>query len=117
MKKCYKFGIGLPKTVEQALALDVKNGNILWADAVSKEPENIIVAFEILHNGKKAPICSQFVQCHMVFNIKMKDFRCRSRLVAVGHITKAPATIMYASVVSRETVRMALMIATPMILR
>ena len=31
--------------------------------------------------------------------------------MAGGHITKAPATIMYARVVSRETVRIALMIA------
>ena len=48
----------------------------------------------------------------MVFDIKMKDFRCKFRLVAGGQITKPPATIMYASVVSRETVRIALMIAT-----
>ena len=33
-------------------------------------------------------------------------------LVARGHMTKALATITYASIVSRETVRIALMIAT-----
>ena len=47
----------------------------------------------------------------MVFNIKMKDFRCKASLVAGGHMTVAPATIMYASIVSIETVRIALMIA------
>ena len=47
----------------------------------------------------------------MVFDIKMEDFRQKARLVAGGHITETPATIMYASVVSRETVRIALMIA------
>ena len=47
----------------------------------------------------------------MVFDIKMEDFRHQARLVAGNHMAKAPATIMYASVVSRETVRMALMIA------
>ena len=42
----------------------------------------------------------------------MEDFRHKARLVAGGHMTKATATIMYASVISRETVRIALMIAT-----
>ena len=40
----------------------------------------------------------------------MGDFRCKTWLVATGHKTKAQATTTYASVVSRETVRVALMI-------
>jgi hypothetical protein len=47
----------------------------------------------------------------MVFDIKMEDFKRKARLVAGGHTTEAPATITYASVVSRETVRIALMLA------
>ena len=41
----------------------------------------------------------------------MEDFGRKARLVAGGHMTKAPATITYVSVVLRETVRIALMIA------
>jgi hypothetical protein len=41
----------------------------------------------------------------------MEDFRCKARLVAGGHRTKAPATITYTSIVSRETVRIALLMA------
>ena len=48
----------------------------------------------------------------MVFDIKMEDFRCNAMLVAGGHMTKATATVLYVSVMSRETVRIALMIAT-----
>ena len=48
----------------------------------------------------------------MVFDVRMEDFRCKARLVAGGHMTKALATIRYASIVSRETVRMAMMVAT-----
>ena len=48
----------------------------------------------------------------MVFDIKMDDLRQNSRLVAGGHTTEAPATIMYASVVSTKIVRIALMITT-----
>ncbi len=47
----------------------------------------------------------------MIFDIKMEDFQCKARLVAGGHITKAPATITHASVVSRETARIALLLA------
>ena len=58
-KKSHKFGIELPKNIEQALALDAKNSNSLWADAISKEMENFRVAFE--PNGKKIPTNHQFV--------------------------------------------------------
>ena len=47
----------------------------------------------------------------MVFDIKMKDFGHKARLVAGGHMSKAPATITHASVMSIETFRIALMIA------
>ena len=47
----------------------------------------------------------------MVFDVKMEDFCQKARLVAGGHMTKAPPTITYASVVSIETVRLALTIA------
>jgi hypothetical protein len=47
----------------------------------------------------------------MVFNIKMEDFTRKARLVAGRHMTNATSTIMYASVVSRETVRIALLMA------
>ena len=49
----------------------------------------------------------------MIFDVKMEDFRRKARLVAVagGHMTKAPAAVTYASVVSRETVRFTLTIA------
>jgi hypothetical protein len=47
----------------------------------------------------------------MIFDIKMTDFSRKARLVAGGHVTEAPAAMTYASVVSRETVRIALTIA------
>ena len=68
-------GIELPKTVEEALALDANNGNTSWADAISKEMENVRLAFKVLPHGKSVPIENKLEQCHMVFNIKMEDFR------------------------------------------
>ena len=47
----------------------------------------------------------------MIFDVKMEYFRRKSRLVAGGHMTDTPTAITYASVVSRESVRLALMLA------
>ena len=69
------FCIELLKTVEQAYALDAKNSNTLCVDAFSKEMENVGVAYEVLPDGASIPISIQFVQCHMVFNIRIEEFR------------------------------------------
>ena len=80
----------------------------MWADAIATEMKNVKVAFKILDYGEMAPQDHQFVKCHMIFDIKMKNFRRKARLVAGGHMTTAPAAVTYASVVSRETVHIAL---------
>ncbi len=108
MKRTHKFGIELPKTINGALELDKKNGNTFWADTIAKEMKDVHIAFKILLDRQSAPIGYQKIPCHMIFDIKMEDFRCKARLVAGGHMTKAPANITYASVVSRETLRIAL---------
>jgi hypothetical protein len=103
LKRTHKFGIEVPKTVKEALALDHKNGNTLWADAIAKEMKEVCIAFNILPDGQSAPIGYQKIPCHMIFDVKMEDFQQKARLVAGGHWTKGPATITYASVVSHET--------------
>ena len=111
LKRTHKFGIEVPKTVAEAHDLDRKNGNTLWMDAIAREMREVRKAFEIIPDDQTAPIGYQKIPCHMVFDIKMEDFKRKARLVAGGHKTEAPATITYASVVSRETVRIALMLA------
>jgi hypothetical protein len=46
----------------------------------------------------------------MIFDVKM-DFSRKARYVAGGHTTDPPNAVTFASVVSRESVRIALMIA------
>jgi hypothetical protein len=111
LKRTHKFGIEVPKTVKDALELDKKNDNTLWADGIAKETKDIRVAFKILPDGKSAPIGYQKIPCHMIFDVKMENFRQKAGLVAGGHRTEAPAAITYASVVSCETVRIALLMA------
>jgi hypothetical protein len=112
LKRTHKFGIEVPMTVKEALDLDRKNGSTLWVDAIAKEMKEVCIAFNILPDGHSAPIGYQKIPCHMIFDVKMEDFRRKARLVAGGHQTKAPVTITYASVVSGETVRLALTIAS-----
>jgi hypothetical protein len=112
LKRTHKFGIEVPKTVTEAFALDRKNGNTLWADTIAKEMKAVSIAFNILTDGHSAPIGYQKIPFHMIFDVKMEDFRQKARLVTGGHWTKAPATIAYASVVSHEIVFLALTIAS-----
>ena len=97
--------------MQEALALDRQNGSTLWANVIAKELKNIKGAFKILPDGVSAPIGYQKILCHMIFDIKMEDLQQKSRLVAGGHKIKAPATITFASVVSHETIRLALTIS------
>jgi hypothetical protein len=112
LKRTHKFGIEVPKTVKEALDLDCKNVNILWADAIAKEMKEVCIAFNILPDGHSVPIGYQKIPCHMIFDMKMEDFSRKARLVAGGHHTEAPVTVSYASEVSCETVRLALTIAS-----
>ena len=67
---------------------------------MQKEIENVRVAFKILPDGTKAPIGHQFVQCHMVFDIKMEGCRWKAWLVVGDHMNDAPESTTYASHVS-----------------
>ena len=111
LKRSFKFGIEVPSTVKEAYEIDKRNGNTLWADAIKKEMANVRTAFRIAEDGEQIPIGYQQIRCHMVFDIKQEDFRRKARLVAGGHTTEPPATVTYASVVSRESVRIALLLA------
>jgi hypothetical protein len=60
---------------------------------------------------KSVPVGYQFIRCHGIFEVKMDSFQRKYRMVAGGHMTETPASMTYASVVSRESVRIALMLA------
>ena len=104
-KRTHKFGIEVPKTVKHALEIDHENGNALWRDAIAKEMEAVWVAFKVLNDGEEPPPGHQYMDCHMVFD------NLKARLVARGHMTEAPTMLTYASIVSHDTVKIALMIA------
>jgi hypothetical protein len=113
----HKFGIRLPHTVEEALRLDKESGTDFWARAIEKERRKVKVAWEVRNDlniadvrSGKALIGFTEIKCHMIFDVKM-DFTRKARFVAGGHMTSAPSSITYSSVVSRDSVRLAFLIA------
>ena len=103
-KRTHKFGFEILKMVRRAHEIDEANGNTLWRDAIAKEMADVRVAFKILPDGSREPVGHQYMECHLVLEIKLDGFRRKARLVAGGHMTEAPAVRTYTSVVSRETV-------------
>ncbi len=75
LKRTHKFGVEVHETVKKTLALDHKNGNTLWADAIKKEMKEVRIAFNILPGDHPAPIGYQKIPCHMIFDVKMEDFQ------------------------------------------
>jgi hypothetical protein len=69
------------------------------------------IAFKILNGEESAPPTYQEIRCHMIFDVKMEDFRRNARFVSGGNTTDTPHAMTYASVVSRESVRISLTLA------
>ena len=72
--------------------------------------KNVMPAFKFLEPNETAPIGYKWIPCHMIFDVKM-DFTRKARFVAGGHVTDPPTTLTYSSVVSRDSVRIAFLIA------
>ena len=51
--RTHKFGIRVPKSVEEALRLDQQNGDTQWWDAIQKEMKNVRIAFEQWRNPRR----------------------------------------------------------------
>jgi hypothetical protein len=76
MKKRYfrvnqKYGIQIPKSVEEALRIDKETGTTFWTDAIRKEMKNCAKAFEILPEGAPIPVGHKHIKCHIIFDVKI----------------------------------------------
>ena len=61
--------------------------------------------------GKELIECEK-IGCHMIFDVKMDgSFTRKARFVAAGVETDPPSHLTYSSVVSRESVRIAFLVA------
>jgi hypothetical protein len=117
-KTSHKYGVKLPHSVQEALQIDKETGTDFWWKAIQKEMKKVMVAFEFddgltpdqVRQDKSLYVAFQEIKCHMIFDVKM-DLTRKARFVAGGHMTEAPASITYSSVVSRDSVRLAFLIA------
>ena len=118
-KTTHKLGIRLPKSVQEAFELDRLNGNDFWRAAIEKEMSKARVAFQRLDGytpddvrANKALVGYQETKGHWIFDIKMDGkFTRKARFVAGGHLIDAPSSLTYSTVVTRESVRIAFMLA------
>jgi hypothetical protein len=106
----YKYGICVPRNIKEAIKFDLENGNMFWEEAIAKEMKNVRVAFKLLEPSEKPAPGYKKIPLRMIFDIKM-DFTRKARLVAGGHLTDPPSCLTYISVVSRESVPIAFLIA------
>jgi hypothetical protein len=106
--------------VDEALRIDAATGTDFWMKAIKKEMNKVDVAFDFCDAWTPEQVRQglargdfvgfQEIKCHMIFDVKM-DLTRKARMVAGGHTTETPASLTYSSVVSRDSVRIALLIA------
>ena len=102
----HKYGLELPKSVSQALEIDRRTGTDFWRKAIEKEIRNVFPAFRFIEDDTaRVPPGYKFVETDFVFDINM-NLTQKARLVARGNMTEATKEQTFASVVSRDTVRL-----------
>ena len=119
----HKYGVRLPKSVDEALQFDQEmiaaGGEAMWGPAIKKEMNKASVAYEEVENATPEQIRRneiehmrgfQEITCHVIFDVKM-DFTRKARFVANGAMTDTPVGLCYSSVVSRDSVRIAFLVA------
>jgi hypothetical protein len=93
----HKFGIELPKTVEEALRIDEQTGTNFWRKAIKQEMKNVLPAFKFI-DSNVVPKFYKHIDCHMIFDVKM-DLTRKARFVASGHQTDLLKESTYLSIV------------------
>ena len=73
--------------------------------------KNVKVAFKFLEEGERISVGYKWIKCHLIFDVKM-DFTCKARFIAGGHMTDPASTITYSSIISRDSIRIAFLLAT-----
>ena len=111
-QRTHKYGLRIPKSWAEAIAVDEENGNRLWQDAIILEMKNNRVAFETYDGRVDDLIGYEEITGHLIFDVKLSEnFRRKVRFVADGHLVETPASVTYSTVVSRDSIRILLMIA------
>jgi hypothetical protein len=97
-------------TVAEALAIDKETNTNFWHDGIKKEMKNVMIAFHFFAPNTKSPVGFKWIRCHMIFDVKM-DFTHKEGFVAGSHMTYPPTSITYSSVGSRDSIKIAFLLA------
>jgi hypothetical protein len=109
-KRTHIYGIQLPKTIPEAYKIDRLTNTDYWHQAILKEMKNNTVAFKILEDSEQAPVGSQWIPFHMIFDVKC-DLTRKVQFIARGHWAEAPTQLTYSLAVMQISVRIAFLIA------
>ena len=97
--------------MKEAFAIDAKNGT-LWADAIGLEMKYSKVAFDEYDSKIEDLVAYEQISGHLIFDVKLSEnFRRKARSVVDGHLVETPASVIYSTVVSWDSVRILLMAA------
>ena len=70
-QRTHKYGIKIPKTADEAYAIDRENNNTYWTQAIQEEMKKIKGAVQI-HNGTPSELVGyQQITGHIIFDIKL----------------------------------------------
>ena len=93
----------VPNISKEDLEIDQYTGTSFWEQSIQKEMENLMVAFKNI---------SHEIRCHIIFDINMYfNSVHKAMLVEGSHMTDPLESITYTSVVSRDNVHIAFMLA------
>ena len=108
------------------MLLEELNDNHFWRRSIKKKLKTVCVAYkpyeqnrniispeQICADRKKHLVAYKEIMCHFVFDVKLDgSFTRKARFCANGSKTDVPKSLSYSSVVSRESVRIAFLLAS-----
>jgi hypothetical protein len=104
----YKFGYHIPRSYNEAMQFDLKNGNTLWQEATDLEMSQLAEYNTFRDLGHKdtasPPTAYKKIRTHLVYDCK-HDGRHKARMVANSHLTDIPLESVYSGVVSLRGIR------------
>ena len=113
-RKNEKFGLEVPgsgpRGVKRACEIDTETNTSHWSTAKSKEVKTVLPALKILEDNETVPPGHTQIDLMTVFDVKM-DLTRKARICARGDQTDPPLSVTYASVVTRESIRIGFMLA------
>lgn len=86
-------------------------GTDLLLKAFKENVKNLMLALTRLNQVEKFPVGYKHIDCHMILNIKL-DFIQKAQFMAWGHVLDAHGLLTHFSMVSWESVRISLIMAS-----